>query len=48
MTSPDVEFTVRSYFSLMDRGQLAFLGRFTASSMAGSSSSGAKTTTPAC
>lgn len=30
MTSPDVEFTVRSYFSLMDRGQLAFLGRLTA------------------
>ncbi len=30
MTSPDVEFTVRSYFSLMDRGQLAFLGHLTA------------------
>ncbi len=30
MTSPDVEFTVRSYFSLMDQGQLAFLGHLTA------------------
>ncbi|NWF81088.1 MAG: ester cyclase [Chloroflexi bacterium] len=30
MTSPDVEFTVRSYFSLMDRGHLSFLGHLTA------------------
>ncbi len=30
MTSPDVEFTVRSYFSLMDCGHLPFLGHLTA------------------
>ncbi|MGB9634481.1 MAG: ester cyclase [Chloroflexaceae bacterium] len=29
MTSPDVEFTVHSYFSLMDRGRLSFLGHLT-------------------